>query len=860
MVTAGSELTPGMTVDRRYQIQGTLGRGGFGRTYLAADQRRFGELCVLKEFVPSDEADPVVAEKLRELFDREATILHQLNHPQIPKFFAVFEENQRLFIAQEYIDGKTYWRLLQERQQQGQTFSQREILIWLRSLLQVLEYLHRQNIVHRDISPDNIMLPRGQSAPVLIDFGVGKQMLQTFPAGAWSGADDLIQASVSVGKFGYAPYEQIQMGQCSPRGDLYALAVTAVVLLTGRPPNLLIDGKSLEWQWPRWVKLHPHLTQVLMTMLANQPQNRYASATLVLEQLQQIDAATLSEEPVLFRRRTASGTALTQTASTCVLAARKNSADRLSQPLNQKLTAYELNLAAATTGSRRQNQRQNQHALTEHELLHPADHDPSGLTRVEAMIASESPVALAGEAPAETVLSQFSSLQSWVGSVWAAAWQLPQDQPRPIKSRRLSVRQMVMLALLALLPVGGGVVGLRSSQIASLCWIADNCANERETEQRYQQAIELANSANVLSSQAQNLTDLQQARQRLVDSIAQLHTFSGKVKLAAHGVLPKYQTLLQALDSTLEKETRATQLLNRADAEAQKATIQSKVAKTLQQHQEAQLQWDRVMATLVAIPKNTLLEHQVAARRQEYQARLETIRIKVAALTPPSAQTRRPAASNAPAASASRSSSQAVSVATATAGATTAAQTQPAPSRSTAGTARPTPRSSASSARAAAPSRPQSRPTASRSGSRSTRLTPNRPVQPQLPATSPLEVDRRWIAGSFVTSATQTLDHVAIWIEGKRTEADGRFTATLMIQNRSAQGFSFVPLYAESKDQQGNTVRSQVLFTGTSDPTLEPGEQLTGQISLLDPGAAHQRLTLVIQESTSGDRTFRVPL
>ncbi|NJR60453.1 MAG: hypothetical protein HC769_17440 [Cyanobacteria bacterium CRU_2_1] len=85
-MTTGSELPPGSFVDRRYRIERVLGRGGFGRTYLAADDRRFGELCVLKEFDPKSQGDSVVAQKLHELFHREATILHQLNHPQIPKF------------------------------------------------------------------------------------------------------------------------------------------------------------------------------------------------------------------------------------------------------------------------------------------------------------------------------------------------------------------------------------------------------------------------------------------------------------------------------------------------------------------------------------------------------------------------------------------------------------------------------------------------------------------------------------------------------------------------------------------------------------------------------------------------------
>jgi serine/threonine protein kinase len=153
-VTIAAELLPGTLVDRRYRIQRVLGRGGFGRTYLVVDKWRFGELCVLKEFAPSNRGDAVVTQKLRELFQREATILHKLNHPQIPKFFAVFEENSRLFIVQEYINGKTYWNLLREKHQSGSTFTEPEIVQWLRDLLRVLGYLHQQNIVHRDISPE----------------------------------------------------------------------------------------------------------------------------------------------------------------------------------------------------------------------------------------------------------------------------------------------------------------------------------------------------------------------------------------------------------------------------------------------------------------------------------------------------------------------------------------------------------------------------------------------------------------------------------------------------------------------------------------------------------------------------------
>lgn len=107
---------------------------------------------------------------------KRSKILHQLEHPQIPRFWLVFEGDGRLFLVQEYVNGKTYSALLRDRQLQGQTFTEEEAIQWLRNLLPILEYVHQHHIIHRDISPDNIMLPEGNILPVLIDFGVGKQI------------------------------------------------------------------------------------------------------------------------------------------------------------------------------------------------------------------------------------------------------------------------------------------------------------------------------------------------------------------------------------------------------------------------------------------------------------------------------------------------------------------------------------------------------------------------------------------------------------------------------------------------------------------------------------------------------------
>jgi serine/threonine-protein kinase len=279
VTTIGTTTSLGALVSNRYFIHQVLGQGGFGRTYLASDQHCFNKACVLKEFLPNLIAEKSV-EKSRDLFKREARILYQFAHPQIPKFIACFEENGRLFLVQEYVEGKTYSDLLKERlQQYACAFSATEVIQWLKNLLPVLEYIHQHNIIHRDISPDNIILRSDNNLPVLIDFGVGKTVEQDITKQTY-----IKQQSV-VGKMGYAPHEQICMGQCFPNSDLYALGVTAIVLLTGKTPDILQDRYSLEWEWHKHTKVDCDFAQVMDKMLAHKPKERFQSAKDVLAAL-----------------------------------------------------------------------------------------------------------------------------------------------------------------------------------------------------------------------------------------------------------------------------------------------------------------------------------------------------------------------------------------------------------------------------------------------------------------------------------------------------------------------------------------------------------------------------------------------
>lgn len=272
-------IPPSTVLQSRYRILSVLGQGGFGRTYLAEDQGRFNESCAIKELMPP-QGNPYALEKSKELFQREAQTLYQIQHPQIPQFRATFEQDQRFFIVQDYVEGKTYRSLLDERKSRGYVFSESEVTQLVKQVLPVLAYIHGKGIIHRDIAPDNIILRDRDKLPVLIDFGVVKDLATRIQA------QETVKQHTTVGKLGYAPTEQMQTGRAYPNSDLYALAVTAVVLLTGREPQELFDENTMTWRWQRFVTLEPTFGQALSRMLSYRVSDRFQSATEVLQVLQ----------------------------------------------------------------------------------------------------------------------------------------------------------------------------------------------------------------------------------------------------------------------------------------------------------------------------------------------------------------------------------------------------------------------------------------------------------------------------------------------------------------------------------------------------------------------------------------------
>ncbi|MBW4448285.1 MAG: serine/threonine protein kinase [Spirirestis rafaelensis WJT71-NPBG6] len=273
-------LATGKVVENRYHILRQLGQGGFGRTYLALDKNQSNENCVLKEFAPQVEAQQDLL-KAKELFEREASVLKKLQHPQIPRFHASLQaklgNKDFFFLVQDYVEGDNYYELLEQRQ----TFSEDEVIKLLQQILPVLSYIHSLDVVHRDISPDNLILRSSDNLPVLIDFGGVKQL----PASKGFWFTQLGGNRTLLGKKGYAPEEQLRQGKAFPSSDLYSLAVTALVLLTGKEPQHLYDSYQGVWRWGQEIKVSSQLEAVLKRMLAYKPSDRYQTANEVIKDL-----------------------------------------------------------------------------------------------------------------------------------------------------------------------------------------------------------------------------------------------------------------------------------------------------------------------------------------------------------------------------------------------------------------------------------------------------------------------------------------------------------------------------------------------------------------------------------------------
>lgn len=305
---ASHQLPAGTVLKEQYLIGRVLGQGGFGITYLGWDLYLDMPVAI-KEYYPSSTVMRDSAASLsvasyggevgarfrncKERFLREAKILARLSEvPEIVKIRNFFESNNTAYIVMEFVQGVTLKDYVKSR---GGKLSIEETLSILYPVMDSLCKVHKAGLVHRDISPDNIMLqPQGHAK--LIDFGAVRDV------GHADKEAPLTKSTESILKQGYAPIEQYQnRGSLGPWTDVYAMCATIFYCITGQvpidAPGRMLDDESLQIR-----QLAPDLSDAIVKVLehgmALRTVNRISSMEELLEKLKNPEQETEAEPEI----------------------------------------------------------------------------------------------------------------------------------------------------------------------------------------------------------------------------------------------------------------------------------------------------------------------------------------------------------------------------------------------------------------------------------------------------------------------------------------------------------------------------------------------------------------------------------
>ncbi len=232
----GDELPPGSVLcGGQYTIDQYLNAGGFGVTYLARDS--LGRRVVIKECFPSalcfranktvrvrSQGNAVEFDTILDLFEREARALAALQHPYIVGVHQYFRDNDTAYMAMDFVEGRTLLDLIENDPARLTPQMVKNLLV---QLLQAVDFIHRHDILHRDISPDNILID-DNNLPVLIDFGAAREDATRVSR---------VLSKVLAVKDGYSPQEfYLANSDQVYASDLYALAATFHHVVTGSAP------------------------------------------------------------------------------------------------------------------------------------------------------------------------------------------------------------------------------------------------------------------------------------------------------------------------------------------------------------------------------------------------------------------------------------------------------------------------------------------------------------------------------------------------------------------------------------------------------------------------------------------------
>ena len=260
----------------RYKVQSTLGSGGMAVVYKAEDAI-LGRCVALKTLHPRYAEE--VSFRLR--FKQEARVMASLDHENIVKVYDISQEGEVPFIVAEYIGGQDVGSMLKSAT--GGRLNEQFTRKVAEQLLGAIDYAHRRGVIHRDVKPSNILLTE-QGTVKVADFGIAR-LVEEEEAG---------KPGEIIGSARYMSPEQLKGEETTPRSDLYSVGILLYHCLTGRPP-FLGEIKSVARQQihkdptpPRKLNraISLHMQAVILKALAKNPEDRYPSASAMLNDLQ----------------------------------------------------------------------------------------------------------------------------------------------------------------------------------------------------------------------------------------------------------------------------------------------------------------------------------------------------------------------------------------------------------------------------------------------------------------------------------------------------------------------------------------------------------------------------------------------
>ncbi|NJO96957.1 MAG: tetratricopeptide repeat protein [Pleurocapsa sp. CRU_1_2] len=263
---------PGTIIDNRYQIIQKLGRSEREQTYLAKDLQTMVDAKCIVEQLDFDSENEVNWQIIQEYLFKEVTLIKRLgDHPQIPQIQHYFGEGQQFYLVREYIDGDNLKQEIERKK-----FDEAETVYLIQDGLRILDFIHKTNVLHRDVQPVHLLRRKQNQAHILINFGA----LRKIEAKEINLQGELM-LSRGIGNPAYAAPEQ-KAGKFYFSSDIYALAKTAVYALTGRSP-LELEQANLDWR--SQCQISSKLEAILTKMMSPIVEHRYPSALDVLQDL-----------------------------------------------------------------------------------------------------------------------------------------------------------------------------------------------------------------------------------------------------------------------------------------------------------------------------------------------------------------------------------------------------------------------------------------------------------------------------------------------------------------------------------------------------------------------------------------------